>query len=247
MRQDVNVNLYAPGENVLKIVELSPSDLDRDPLVRQVFDLTSFVTYLKRWGDALTASMFFTKEGVVCLMNDRADRRNGTKQDSLSFGFTRPTVAKKWLAIFGKGMNHKAFREFLELRFAEVTGGADLFAKISNLSIAKSFQYDATMNNAHSYKIGFTSDAGGDVATLPKFVTIQLPLIDGLDTVYTLTAKLDLVIPTSEGQSPTFTLTVDDLEDVFEQAAKDAMTKVAEDLPDYLIVHGQAGGQSSPF
>lgn len=249
---ETHINVNAPGEHLIKLVTLQPRDLERAPIKRTTLDLGAFLAYLKRWSKVETAAIFYTKTAVVCLLDDRRDLKPGADPDSVKFAFTRPSLAKKWLAIFGKPMKHDAFREFLEERYPEITGsangkaGADLFTLIANLSISKSFTYDGAITDRNNYKIGFTTATGGDTVNIPKWVTVTLPLMEGLDRTYNLVAKLELEVPKTEGEKPTFTLKVPDLDDVFELVAKDAMAVVAEALPGYLITYGFPGDGNRP-
>lgn len=252
MRNPPQVHIAAPGDHLIKLVELEPKDLLRATLQRTTLDLDAFLAYLKRWTNVETSSIFYTKTGVVCLLDDRGDRPPGTEPDTVNFDFTRPSVAMKWLKIIGKPMKHEDFRTFLEERFAEITNsatgkaGGDLYTLISNLSISKTFTYDATLNDKNNYKVGYISAAGGNTAEIPKWVNVTIPLMNGLTNVYNLVMKLEFDVPKTEGEKPIFTLTCPDLEDVFELVAKEAMAKVAEALPGYLVIYGHAGGVGGP-
>jgi uncharacterized protein YfdQ (DUF2303 family) len=238
----MNLDLTAPqpgSDGIIRIMEMTAPELYVKKRARTINDLSSLIAYIKKWGNPAKGTIYWTPAGVVAVMDEEDLLSGNGSQDKVAFSFNRPYVARTWLDAIGRSFSHKGFKTFLESRWQEMAEGPDLFAKISNLSLAQTFKYDAKLQDDQTYQIAFASEAGGDVATLPKVVTVTIPLLEGLEKPYRLVLKLKLTVPDGEKATPSFEFTWEDQEAVIEQAARDAIAYVQEQLPDWLVVHGK--------
>ena len=233
--------------DTLRILQLQAKDLAEKKRHREIFALDSFVAFVKSWGNDANDTIYWTTERVVAVLNEEDLKSGQGDQDTVHFAFTRPNVAERWLSALGRRFNHKDFKEFLELRFNEIAGGAGFFARIANLSLAQTFDYNAKLDTDQTFSVAFKSDAGPDVAQLPKVVEVTIPLINGLEKPFTLKLRLRLKAPTQAGESPAFWFEWDDREDVLEEAAKAAAAAIAEGLPGWLVVHGEPNIDGQDF
>jgi uncharacterized protein YfdQ (DUF2303 family) len=235
---ELNLTTQPAADGITKIQTLTAADTTQPKRSRKLQDLASVVAYLRKWGDASKGTIYWTDKQVVVLL-DETDLTTGRgQQDKLVYGFERPVVAEKWLQAVGKEYTHKDFQRFLELRWNEIIGGADFFAKISTLSLSKSITYDAKLSDDHTYSVSFKSDAGPDVAKLPKVIEVDIPLLKGSAKTYRLQLRLTFDVPTDDKESPTFSLAWDDREALIEKAASDAVAELATELDGWLIVNG---------
>lgn len=242
---DLHIKPTPSEDGITRIVTLSQNDLTQKKLHREIADLSSFVDYLNRWGDADKGTVYWTPTGTVALLDEQDLQTGRGDQDTVAFDFARPLVAKRWLGAIGNTFSHKKFKDFLELRHGEIQNGPGFYTKIANLSLAQTFTYDGKLDSDQAYSIAFKSDAGADVALLPKHIEVHIPLIEGLETPFRLQLRLKFVAPTSADDSPTFTLLWDDKDDVLEEAARAAIEAIKAGLPGWLVVHGQPKVRSS--
>lgn len=235
------LHVTAPaGADPIRVIQTvaTLADQAKKKVHRKINDLSSFIAYLQKWGNGGSTVIYWTPAGAIAVVDeDDVDSGHGD-QDTVSFRFTRPLVARRWLDAIGTTFDHKGFKEFLELRHGEIQGGPGLYALIANLSLAQTFTYDGKLDSEQDYQIAFKAASGADVVKLPKTVDVHIPLIDGLEAPFRLALRLKFKAPTSADGTPTFRLTWDDQEDVFEDAARMAVTAMAEALPAMLVVHG---------
>jgi hypothetical protein len=228
-----------PGaDGIIRVMEVKAPDLYVKKRERTINDLGSLIAFIIKWGDPAKGTIYWTPAGVNAILDEEDLLTGNGQQDLLTFSFERPYVARKWLDAIGRSFNHKQFKDFLETRWQEIAGGGDVFAKISNLSLAQTFTYDGKLESDQTSQIAFKSEGGGDVATLPKIVTVTIPLLEGLAKTYDLVLKMKMTVPDGEKSTPTFCFTWEDKEAVIEQAARDAIAELGAQLPAWLIVHG---------
>lgn len=236
---DLHLKTQPAADGMTRVVEMTARDLVEPKRSRSLKDLASLVAYLKKWGDPTLGTIYWTPASVIAVLNEEDLTSGKGEQDTVTFNFERPFVAREWLKAINGSFSHKKFKEFLETRYQDVDGGAALYTKISNLSLAQTFSYDGKLEDDHNYQIAFKTEAGGDVANLPKTVTVNIPLINGLEKPYRLDLKLKMTIPKAEGATPTFEFVWEDQETVLEQAARDAVAEIETQLGEWLVVFGK--------
>lgn len=235
---DLHITAAPSPDGMTRILTLTQADLTAKKSHRKIVDLASFTAYLKRWGDPAIGTIYWTDKRVIALLDEREIQSGRGDQDTVALTFQRPIVAQRWFSAIGNVMSHKDFKDFLELRYNEVTDGTQFFTKIANLSLAQTFNYDAKLDTDQTYSVAFKSDAGPEVAKLPKHVEVVIPLIEGLETAFTLRLRLKFKAPTSADESPTFQLLWDDQADVEQEAARCAVQDIEGSLPGWLVVQG---------
>lgn len=229
----------APPGDTIKVINSTHSDHIERKRSREVLDLQALVTYLTAWGDPELGTIYWNDAGVVAILDEQDMKSGQGKQDTVSFGFTRPVPAQRWLDAIGKVMTHKEFKAFLELRHQEIEGGSGLFTRICNLSLAQTFTYDGKLDSDQVYQVAFKSEAGADVTTIPKHIVVSVPLVSGLAMPFTLNLRLRFKAPTKPDESPSFWVEWDDKKEVLEDAARAASVQIQDDLPAWCVVHGR--------
>ncbi|MDD5304673.1 MAG: DUF2303 family protein, partial [Elusimicrobia bacterium] len=222
---ELKVNTAPDADGITKVMEIRPSDLIQKKRSRTINDLGSLIAFLKKWGDPAIATIYWTDEHVIAVLNEEDLDSGDGKQDRVTFSFERPYVARKWLDAIGNTFGHKKFRDFLEGRWQDIAEGSTLFARISNLSLAQTFNYDGKINDDHNYQLAFKSETGPDVATLPKVLTVTIPMLEGSEKTYNLVLKLKMTMPETDKPTPSFSFVWEDQEAVFEQVARDAIAE----------------------
>lgn len=235
MRNPEHFHITPTGDTQrLEVLHLEPEDLKPHAHRRTVHDLDSFMRYTENHTDASKAAIYWNAGGVVTLFDELAEKTNRVR-----FDFTRPIVARRWIPMIeGKRLPHKPFREFLEKNHLWIVDGVDFLQKIARLQLSQTVTYDGQLDDDQNFKVAFTSESGGDVAKLPKKVTIQIPLIEGLAKDFPIQLDFHLEVPKSEDGKPIFWFTCDTLEDTLKEAAAAAIAEVQKALPNHLIVQG---------
>lgn len=201
--------------------------------------IDSLIELAKTKGSQEHSVIFYNTSKVQMILDDTVMDR---PQDMATYEFAASEAWKEWQDVLDHAMGQRDFVEFLRHRPAnELANIEGLLAVVQRLSFATEiigdFQYDDRNNISVMFKM---KDVEGSVK-LPSVLELSIILLNESEFLSDIEIELELKKPKSENEKPTFTLTCPKLKRYWLDATEEAVDRMKDSLPGWMILAGATG------
>lgn len=168
-------------------------------------DAESFVAFVKQYGDPKKGSVFYSSGAgerfTVTMFFDAMNR-----EESVELTFSRSLELQTFL---GKGpgaiMNQKQFLKTLETFPECIESVTAIRAMVERLQMSKEIKFESNLDPDNLTFI-YSEKGGQQEGKLPKKIMLTLPFFEGSENRIRIEVDLDVEMPKSEGDKPSFKL-----------------------------------------
>lgn len=198
-----------------------------------VRESTSFVEYVKTYGNPAEGIVFYIEKGVTMFF----DEKNRVERVHLPFGYSLELQA--FLGAEGVKRTHaqKDFVKTIET-FPDVVKGIDaVLPHLKLLTMSKQIVFESNID-PDNYTFVYREKGGDQSVNIPKQLTLIMPYIEGSEVKVEIVADLECEMPTGEGQKPTFILTDPRQKRTLKDVLKREIEVIKASLAGWMFVQG---------
>ena len=196
-----------------------------------VASTNSFIDFMLKYGNKETSIVDISRTQMSAILDESIRDRN---QDTLSY----PIVASEYFRSFCKQTSEPFTQHSLSCfldKFANyIDGAVDLKSTIQIVKISAGIKME-NVDTDDKYKVSVEVDNKVTSGTIPKTMTVTMPIYKGGETIR-FTTNFEMIIPEKADEKIKFQISFPFLEEILQQAFDLEFEKVKKGLPGYLIL-----------
>lgn len=198
----------------------------------------SLLSLIKRKGHPERSIITYTMNSISAILDDTVTDR---PQDQVISKFETSPAWQAWASLLGRHIEQKPLVKFLQSRpTEEVPHILNLMMAVSNLSVATEISGDYRYEDNQNMTVAFKIKDKEGTTQIPKMLELPIILINEGALSQTIELEVELNIPKSANERPTFQLTCNKQAQYWQDAVKAEIAKLQEALPGYLVLSGAA-------
>lgn len=212
-------------------------------------DLESFKLYVQQKIDETNGAIFWSHTELRAVKDLAAPNTAG----KATYGWQKSNEVKDWLRALD--MNHKQFRDFLQLHLDEVLDaphvpglpkvenamtGLDLFTALTTLKLSANINFEATLDNSDQRTFGLVISQQGtrESTQIPRWINVRIPLFNNDEELYDIPFEIMFNQPNPDVPKVTFSVSSPFFQKIWEEAVKKKVTELKDSLNNHVFYFG---------
>jgi hypothetical protein len=245
--EEMNGNIYIGNDEVapVEVVTVGKAEVTfahkslvawTQPTAKQehkFLALADFCLWVRREHGADDALVTWD-DNVVMSQSDSCDQDS----NSASYSYCLSRQAAAWKLSIGRTMTQPQLKDFLECRLGEFNEPeCGVYSAMTQLKLAKSIDYEATIDESNNYSVAFAMKDGKGCTKLAKKMRVTIPMFKGDPEAATLDFDIRYKQPTSQEDRAVFVLDCPTWDEVYEREMLRQIEDLKSKLPGYLVLN----------
>jgi hypothetical protein len=233
---EVKVNVTAEDGATISILEgQANTPFDYKGFQLTVSDLASLIEMAHTYGCDELSLVMVGEKGVLLIVDNKEYAR---PKDTVYYPYRPQLAYKAWGEKLKSKIDYRKFIEFLRGRNPEEVEGMEiLLAKLTTIKFDSIVNGDYSYDDNNNMTVMFKTSTSEGSQTLPKQIIASLPIFED-QPVYRFALDMELILPKSEQEKPSFILTCPRWDENVIAAQRDILVRTKKDLAGYTILSG---------